>query len=63
MMSSIDWDDFDAEGTAAEALRSKPVSKIGRVVEETQISKTTAAALLAGTVGVVGAVGGYILRG
>jgi hypothetical protein len=59
-MSSLDWNEFDAEGTAAEALGSKAVAKIGRVVEETQISKALAATLVVGTAGL--AVGGYMSR-
>jgi hypothetical protein len=59
-MSSLEWNDFDAEGTAAGALRSRPVAKIGRVVEETQISKALAATLVVGIAGL--AVGGYMSR-
>ena len=60
MMSSLDWNDFDATGTAAEALRTKPVAKIGRVVEETQISKAFAATIAFGMLGL--AVAGYMSR-
>jgi hypothetical protein len=60
-MSSLDWNEFDAEGTAAEALRARPVAKIGRVVEETQISKTLVATLVVGMARL--AIGGYMSRG
>lgn len=59
-MSSLDWNEFDAEGTAAEALRARPVAKIGRVVEETQVGKTLAVTLVVGMAGL--AVGGYMSR-
>jgi hypothetical protein len=60
MMSSLDWNEFDAEGSAAESVRSKSVTKIGRVVEETQISKALAATLMVVTIGL--AVGGYLTK-
>lgn len=59
-MSSFDWNDFDAEGTAADALRSKPVARIGRVVEEELISKALVATLVFGMAGL--AVCGYMSR-
>ena len=59
-MSSLDWNDFDTEGTGAESLRCRPVAEIGRVVEETQMSRTFAATIAVGMFGL--AVGGYLLR-
>jgi hypothetical protein len=51
VMSSLDWNEFDAEGSAAESVKLKPVTKIGRVVEEMQTSRALAAMLMAATIG------------
>ena len=57
-MSSLDWNDFDVDGTAMDPLRSRPLVTIGRVVEETQISRTLAATIAIGILGL--ALGGFV---
>lgn len=65
-MSTLNWNDYNAEGTAVAELRSEPpVVTIGRVVEETMVSRE---ALKLGLTLVTGfgllgmAIGGYLLR-
>ena len=35
LVSRVDWDDYEAEGSAVDSLRKKKMTVIGRVVEET----------------------------
>ncbi|KAJ9635576.1 hypothetical protein H2204_005750 [Knufia peltigerae] len=56
-LSSIDWADYDAYGSAGydiEVLKStNKVTKIGRVVEETRLSRTALGVVLLGAVGLM----------
>lgn len=59
MLASVNWDDYLAEGSAAGDVREKKETRLGRVVEETQISNTT---LMLSAVSALAVVGGYLAR-
>jgi len=59
-LSSVEYDDYEAEGTGKIITQKKQRQKIGRVVEETQFSDK--ALLTMGLLSTVALVGGYIFR-
>jgi len=59
MLSTLNWDDFDAEGSGADIVRDKGKTNVGRVVEETQITNMS---LILGALGTVAIVGGLLAR-
>lgn len=67
MLSKIEWNDYDVEGSAAATFTGKGPTFIGRVVEEGQTSLLTLAMEAAAVVGVLAAVvwrnGGWRMGG
>lgn len=57
-LSKVQWQDYIAEGSGSDLVKKKP-THIGRVREESLLSNTS---LLAGTIGVLAAAGGYVAR-
>jgi hypothetical protein len=55
VLAKLDWNDYEAEGSEKKAHGGKKVSDLGRVIEETQVSDLTLAALFVAGVAVVGA--------
>ena len=60
MLSTVDYDDYDAEGSGSGILREKPELKVGRVQEETAVSDRTLVAL--GVLSTAAVVGGWLMR-
>jgi hypothetical protein len=60
MLATVDYEDYDAEGSGTEIVKRKPQLKIGRVKEETSVSDKTILAL--GVVSTAAVVGGFFLR-
>jgi hypothetical protein len=65
MLSKIDWSDYVVEGKGQERLSAGATSKLGRVVEETQVSYKTMqwTAIGAAALGVGAAVAGAARSG
>jgi hypothetical protein len=59
-LSKVDFSDFEADGSGKSLVEVKPVVKVGRVVEETQVSDRTLMAL--GLLSSAAVVGGFLLR-
>jgi len=60
MLSKVNYEDYDAEGTGRQIVLAKPVLKVGRVVEESQVSDRTLLAL--GAVSTAALVAGFLMR-
>jgi hypothetical protein len=59
-LSKVDFEDYEVEGSGAEIVKKKPVLKVGRVIEETQVSDKMIAALGVLSMGAVAA--GFLMR-
>ncbi|KAK0298624.1 hypothetical protein LTR54_008477 [Friedmanniomyces endolithicus] len=60
MLSRVDYDDYDAEGSGAAIVREKRSHTVGRVVEESQVSDTTL--MVMGLLSTAAVVGGFLFR-
>ncbi|KAK1815078.1 hypothetical protein LTR12_010502 [Friedmanniomyces endolithicus] len=60
MLSQVDYDDYDAEGSGAAIVREKRTHTVGRVVEESQVSDTTLVVM--GLLSTAALVGGFLMR-
>jgi len=60
LLSNVNYDDYEADGSGKNIVQQKPVRKLGRVVEETQVSNMALLAL--GAVSTAALVGGFLMR-
>jgi hypothetical protein len=60
LMSRVNWGDYELEGSAALDVEAKRELRIGRVVEETQVSDL--GIVTAGALGLIGAASGLVAR-
>ncbi len=60
MLSRVNYDDYDAEGSGAAIVREKRSHTVGRVVEESQVSDTTLVVM--GLLSTAAVVGGFLFR-
>lgn len=59
-LASVDFEDYEVEGSGVEIIEKKPVIELGRVREETLVSDKVIAAMGVLSVGAVAA--GFVLR-
>lgn len=60
MLATVNYEDYDAEGSGTADVKRKKALKIGRVQEESSVSDRTILAL--GVMGTAAVVGGFLLR-
>lgn len=60
LLSTVDYRDYETEGSGKSIVQERPTSKVGRVVEETQISNQVVLAL--GVLSTAALVGGFLIR-
>ncbi|KAK0931594.1 hypothetical protein LTR29_016319 [Friedmanniomyces endolithicus] len=60
MLSKVDYEDYDTEGSGAAIVREKRSHTVGRVVEESQVSDTTFVVM--GLLSTAAVVGGFLFR-
>lgn len=60
LLSKVDYEDYEVEGSGTGLVREKPVLKIGRVREESSVSDRTL--MLLGAVSTAAVVGGWLAR-
>lgn len=60
MLSEVNFEEYEVEGSGVGRVREKPVVRIGRVKEESSVSDRTL--MLLGAVSTVAIVGGWVAR-
>jgi len=55
LLAEVDWNDYIIDGSGKKILEGEKATKIGRVVEETQVSDTTITLLTLASAAVIGA--------
>lgn len=60
MLSDVNYDDYDAEGSGVQVVRDMPKLHLGRVKEETSVSDRTL--MLLGGLSTAAMLGGWLMR-
>jgi len=55
LLAEVNWNDYIVDGSGKKILEGEKATKIGRVVEETQVSDTTITILTLASAAVIGA--------